>query len=159
MTRSDSERADDEADDRDATGSDGATEDTTDHDGVDRNGRAADPGDGTPVESVTETLDRLRTHPRDHWFALAVAAIVGLALAWLHWLGLLLGGALVGLASRSLGRALLAGLAFGVLVLVTVAVTLDGSLGAAAAMTPASYLTVAAALGLPAFGALVRGVV
>lgn len=158
MTRSDSERADDETVDRDAVGSDGEPEHTTGHDGVDRNGRAADSADRITVESVPETLDRLRTHPRDRWLALAVAAIVGLALAWLHWLGLLLGGALVGLVSRSVGRALLAGIGFGALVLAVFAVTLGGSLGTAAAMTPASYLTVAAALGLPAFGSLVRGV-
>lgn len=47
---------------------------------------------------------------------LAAGAIVAsLALAWVHWLGLLVGGIAVGLLSRSWPRALVSGVGFGVL--------------------------------------------
>lgn len=48
------------------------------------------------------------------WLALAVA--VGLLASYFHWIGLLVGGVLVGLSVRSTGRALLFGAGFGLLV-------------------------------------------
>ena len=48
------------------------------------------------------------------WLALAVA--VGLLVSSVHWIGLLVGGVLVGLFVRSTGRALLMGAGFGLLV-------------------------------------------
>lgn len=68
-------------------------------------------------------LERVRTGPRAHGVAVLAVVGIGLALAWLHWFGLVLGGALVGLVSPSVRRG------------------------------------VAGALGLPAFGALIRGLV
>lgn len=46
---------------------------------------------------------------------LPVAVLVGLLLAAVHWAGLAVGGALVGLAATSTRRGLLAGAGFGVL--------------------------------------------
>ena len=45
--------------------------------------------------------------------ATSVAVVVALALAWVHWVGLLAGGILVGALARSWPRALAAGVAFG----------------------------------------------
>ncbi|WP_254863705.1 hypothetical protein [Halovivax gelatinilyticus] len=116
----------------------------------------SDPSDG-PIRP-SELLVRARTHPRDHWVALVGAVLVGLVLSWLHWIGLILGGALVGFVSPSLRRAVVAGLGFGGLVLIVFAASLGLRPAMAAfAMTPATYVTVGAALGLPTFGALVRG--
>lgn len=43
------------------------------------------------------------------------AVVTSLVLAWVHWLGLLVGGVVVGLLSRSWPRALAGGVGFGVL--------------------------------------------
>ncbi|WP_255191161.1 hypothetical protein [Natronobeatus ordinarius] len=123
-----------------------------------------DPGSAKPAETESATsgrapLERVRTEPRAHAAALLVIVIVGLAAAWLHWLGLVLGGALVGVVSRSLPRAVLGGVGFGVVVLVVFVASLGPAVGPALEMTPVSYLVVATALGLPVLGSLVRGVV
>lgn len=115
----------------------------------------SDDGPST-VRRARVRLTHLRTHSRAHRLALAVAMAVGLALAWVHWLGLLVGGALVGVVAPDFRRALLTAVGFGVLVLFVFALTLGSSLGKALAMTPPSYLAVGSALGLPAFGSLVR---
>jgi len=89
----------------------------------------------------------------------ALAVVVGVALADGHWLGLVAGGALVSLPQRSLARGLLAGFAFGGVVLTVFLVDL------AAADAAGGFLrfgllrdvAVAASLALPTFGALARG--
>ena len=105
-------------------------------------------------------LAAVRSDPRKRAGALAVAALVGLGLAWVHWLGLFVAGALVGLVSATLPRAVAAGLAFGVLAL-AVAVLASPAVGPGEflALTPPAYVAGAAALVAPAWGALVRGVV
>ena len=100
----------------------------------------------------------IRTEPRRQAVALAIAALVGVGLAWHHWIGLLLAGALVGIVSPDLPRAMAAGLGVGILVLVVFALSLGSALGPALAMTPATYVTVGAAVGLPLLGSLVRGI-
>jgi len=100
---------------------------------------------------------------REHRYQPAVlvaAALVGLALAWIHWLGLFVAGGLVGLVSRTLPRAVVAGLAVGVLALVGhVLASPVMNAGEFLALTPASYVTIAAALLAPVWGSLVRGVI
>ena len=44
-----------------------------------------------------------------------VAVVAALALAWVHWVGILVGGILLGALARSWPRALGAGVAFGLL--------------------------------------------
>ncbi|MFC4543613.1 hypothetical protein ACFO5R_16935 [Halosolutus amylolyticus] len=110
---------------------------------------------GTPANP----LDRVRRESRIHAVALIAAVAIGLVAAWLHWAGLLLGGALVGLVAPTLRRAVLGTIGFGALVLVVFAVSLGGSVGAVVGMVPVVYLVVAAAFGLPLFGSLVRGLI
>jgi hypothetical protein len=112
------------------------------------------------VSTVDDWFASARSDPRRRRVGLAVAVVVGLGLAWLHWLGLVVAGALVGLTRTSLGRAVAAGVGFGGLVLVVFVLTTPvGGLTWMTALSPASYVTVAGGLGAPAWGALVRGVV
>lgn len=110
------------------------------------------------------TLDALFTiqrAPRGRWFARAIAATVGLALASVHWSGLLVGGVLVGWTFPTLGRAVLAGLLFGVLALATLALTLwvSGTLDTALEMGPIPLVTAAIPLLFGTIGGLSRGLV
>jgi hypothetical protein len=142
------------------TAAEGETE--TERDGDDRasdgrpDGNTADRSRNGRFE---ETLEGVRTEPRTHALAAIAVVIVGLALAWLHWFGLVLAGALVGLISPTIWRGLAGALGFGVLVLVAFAIGLGDSTWRVLEMTPVVYVVVASALGLPAFGALVRGVI
>jgi len=103
----------------------------------------------------------LREDPARHWGALVLAVLVGLGLATLHWVGLVVGGALVGLLARSLRRALVGGLGFGALVVLVWAgsFALAGTLGSVIAMGQLSALGVAIGLLAPTLGSLARGVV
>lgn len=101
--------------------------------------------------------DRIRTDRRDRGIWLIAATLAGLALAWVHWIGLMVGGALVALAAPTVRWAPLYGLGFGVVVLGAFAASHAGSLEAIVAMQPIVYVTAGAALGLPALGSLVRG--
>ena len=118
---------------------------------------SAKPPNAESVSTGRSLLDRVRTEPRAHAMALVVVLVVGLAAAWLHWLGLVLGGTLVGVVSKTLPRAILGGVGFGVVVLVVFAASLGPAVGPVLEMAPVSYLVVAAALGLPVLGSLVRG--
>lgn len=89
-----------------------------------------------------------------------LAVVVGVALASVHWLGLVAGGALVGLVATSLKRALLAGLGFGVTAL-TVWVgylAATGVLGNVLATGQFVWIAVAVGLIGPLVGSLLRGV-
>ncbi|MFU8868711.1 hypothetical protein [Natronococcus sp.] len=118
-------------------------------------------GSGSHDEShdYERVLDRVRTEPRAHWLAVLVVVPIGLILAWLHWLGLVVAGALVGFISPTVWHGLAGALGFGVLVLAAFAIGLGDSVWRALEMTPAIYVTVASALGLPALGAFVRGLI
>ena len=73
-----------------------------------------------------ERLDALRADPRHRRLAATGAVVVGLVIVPFHWLGFVLGGALVALTQPSLGRGLLAGLGFGVLSWLVFALWLAG---------------------------------
>ena len=103
-------------------------------------------------------LERVRTDLGPHAAAVAVAVALGLLLSWLHWLGLVVGGALVGFVSPSLKRAVVGAIGFGAIVLAVFALSIGGSTRTVLEMTPVVYLVVAAAFGLPVLGSLVRGV-
>lgn len=88
-----------------------------------------------------------------------LAVVVGVALASVHWFGLVLGGALVALPQRSLGRGLLAGFLFGGVVLTVFVVDLAAA-GAGPGFLRFGLLrdvAIVMSLGLPTFGALARG--
>ncbi|USZ67958.1 hypothetical protein NGM10_14640 [Halorussus salilacus] len=112
----------------------------------------------TPFGSA---LDEIRANRRPRWLALAAAVAVGLAAAQVHWYGFLVGGALVGLVSKTTARALLAGIAFGLLAVAVFSGLLasNGALWRAAAMGEAFYLGVAIPVVGAGLGSLVRGVV
>ena len=120
-------------------------------------------GDGAdpPVHPWTpEALADLRTRRDRRLVALFLAAILGLVVGSIHWVGLFVAGGLVGLVSETLQRAPIAGLAVGVLVLVVhvLASPVMGP-GEFVALAPASYVTLAAGLLAPVWGSLVRGVI
>ncbi|EJN58067.1 hypothetical protein [Halogranum rubrum] len=114
----------------------------------------------TPATDWTpQWLAAVRADRRRRLVALVLVALVGLGLAWIHWLGLFVAGALVGLVSKSLPRAIVAGVALGVVVLfVQLLVTPAMNASEFVALTPASYVTVAAGVLAPTWGSLVRGV-
>lgn len=106
-------------------------------------------------------LTAVRTNRRERWFTLATAAAIGLAAAWVHWYGFVLGGALVGLVSKNVKGGLLAGIGFGVLSLGIFAGLLasQGALGASLGMGQVTAVGVAIPIGGSLLGSLVRGIV
>ena len=105
-------------------------------------------------------LVAIRETRKTRWIALLAAGVLGLGLAWAHWLGLFAAGALVGLVSRDVPRAVAAGLAMGLVVLAVQVLAIPAmGPGEFLRLSPPSYLAVAAALVAPAWGSLVRGVV
>lgn len=102
----------------------------------------------------------VRNDDRRRRIALVSAIGIGLGLAWIHWLGLIVGGALVGLTRRGLAGAIVAGAGFGA---ITVALTglVISSVGMTGlfALSRLTLVTVVAGITLPVWGALLRGVV
>jgi hypothetical protein len=92
---------------------------------------------------------------------LAGAFLVGIVLGSVHWVGLVAGGALVGLAAPSLRRAFLVGLYLGgtVLVLFALSLLVVGTFGKWAGMGQLTLLSIGASLLLPPLGAGIRGLV
>lgn len=126
-------------------------------------GEGPDDGGGNATGAeypwTPSVLIRIRNRRRFRVTALLVAAVIGLGLAWAHWLGLFVAGALLGLVSGTPGRAVLSGLAFGVLVLVVQVLLVSGmDVGEFLALRPPVYVTVGAGIGAPIWGALIRGV-
>ncbi len=114
---------------------------------------------GVAGDRLRDALDQARTRRQPHAVALAGAAALGVLVAWFHWLGLVVGGALVALVAPSLRRGAAYALAFGVLVLVAFAVSIGDSILLVPEMRPIVYVTVASAVGLPLLGSVARGVV
>ncbi len=105
-----------------------------------------------------DSLRRVRTEPRIHWIAMVGAILLGVALSTVSWLGIVAGGALVGLVATSLIRAVLAGIGFGVVVILAWALWLGwgGAFGAVAGMGIFAVIPVAVALGGAILGSLVH---
>ena len=125
-----------------------------------RGGRPSDSEDG----AITSALAEIRGDARARWAALAAGAVVGLLTAWVHWYGFVLGGALVGLASKDAKRALAAGIGVGLLgwvVFVGSVATGSELVGVVkyAEMGRLLYLSAGIPVGLSALGSLVRGVI
>jgi len=117
-------------------------------------------GGATSRASRHIPLAPVRADPRHHWLWLVSGSVVGLVLASVHPLGLVVGGALVGLAAADLFRAVLSGIGFGVLAVLAWLGSLwwAGGLGRVLAMGELALLAVAIALGLSVLGSLARGV-
>lgn len=111
--------------------------------------------------SLGERLELVRRDTDVRRLAMGIGALVGLLLASLHWLGFVVGGALVALAQPTLFRGLLAGLAFGVVAwLVFVAwLTLLGATGVYVGMGELLALSAAVPVVGGLLGSLVRGIV
>ncbi|MXV62326.1 hypothetical protein GS429_09680 [Natronorubrum sp. JWXQ-INN-674] len=102
-------------------------------------------------------LERIRTEPGPHAVAVVIAVALGLLFSWLHWFGLVVGGALVSVLAPNLRRGVVGAVAFGAVVLVAFAFALGSSTWIVIEMTPVVYLVVASAFGLPVLGSLLRG--
>ncbi|MBX0321708.1 hypothetical protein EGH21_01560 [Halomicroarcula sp. F13] len=111
------------------------------------------------MRSPLATLWAVQRSARQRRAATVGAVLVGLGLGSVHWLGFVVGGALVGVCWPSLRSAIAAGFGFGV---VAVAVflarfalvgTLDGALG----MGPLIAIAVVTPLVAGSLGAAVRG--
>ncbi|EMA59081.1 hypothetical protein [Halorubrum lipolyticum] len=103
-------------------------------------------------------LDRVRTDSRPHAVALAVALVAGVALASVHWLGLVAAGAAAALVAPTFRRGVAYAFAAGVIALAAFAVSLGPAAAFVPEMRPVVYVTVGGALGLPLLGSLARGV-
>lgn len=106
-------------------------------------------------------LGRIRETRTHRWTGILLGMFVGVVLASVHWGGFLVGGALVGMVSRDLPRAIVAGVGFG---LVSLGVWIAflwraGAIDAAFGMGQFSLIAVGIPLGLSILGSLVRGVV
>lgn len=115
------------------------------------------------LESRTpaDRLSRLRENDRQRAMVALGGLLIGLGLGSLHWLGLVLGGAIVALPARTIPRGLAAGLGLGVVGLVVFAGLLawQGALGAALTTGVVGGIAVIVGLAAPLLGALVRAIV
>lgn len=105
-------------------------------------------------------VERIRETPRRRRLVAVAAVLVGLALATVHWLGLVAGGALVALVARTPARGLVAGFGFGVVVLAVFLAgpLLAGRLGRTLGAGLPAVLAVVAPLALGTLGGLARAV-
>ena len=112
---------------------------------------------------TTGPLATLRGQSGRRRLVTLAAVVVGVGVAWFHWLGLVAGAALVALPQRSFRLGVAAGVGFGaVAVVVNVALLVasgPAALATALAMTQVFGVSVAAPLAAGAVGGLVRGVV
>ncbi|QAU14113.1 hypothetical protein EKH57_16220 [Halorubrum sp. BOL3-1] len=100
----------------------------------------------------------MRTIDRCRWITTLSGVGIGLAVASVHWSGLFVLGALVGLPQRSLGRALLAGAVVGLLTLLLTALLAPVPRTTLMSLAPLTYVTLAFGLA-PVVGSLVQGAV
>ncbi|MFB6196967.1 MAG: hypothetical protein ABEI52_01690 [Halobacteriaceae archaeon] len=116
------------------------------------------PGDRSRARvAIATRLARVRTTRRYRILGTLLGAAIGIGLTWIHWIGLIIAGAVIGIIQRNMARAAGASLGFGVLVLlVMVASSPDLSAGELLAFRPIVYVTVGSALGLPLVGSLAR---
>ena len=103
--------------------------------------------------------ERVRTEARPRAAALLVALGVGVALATVHWFGLVAAGALASLAAPTVRRGVAYALGAGAVALAAFAASLGPAAAAVPGMRPVVYVTVGVGLGLPLLGSLARAVV
>jgi len=109
--------------------------------------------------TIQNRLAAVQTDPTRRFRATVLAGAVGALLATVHWSGLLVGGALVGLAWPTLRRALVAGLGFGVAVVAVFALelALAGTLSETLSMGVFAVVPAVVPLVAGPLGAGVRG--
>ncbi|MFB6143447.1 MAG: hypothetical protein ABEJ30_08925 [Halorientalis sp.] len=109
---------------------------------------------------VGDRLDALRGDARQRRVGTLLAVAVGLAAVSVHWVGFVLGGALVALVQPTVRRGLLAGLGFGVLSWVAFLAWLAavGSLGLYLGMGQVFVVSAAIPPAGALLGSLARGV-
>lgn len=103
-------------------------------------------------------LARVRRDPRLRLVAFAGAVALGLALASVHWVGLVAAGAGASLVASTFRRGAAYAFGAGLLALAAFAASLGPAAALLPEMRPVVYVAVAAALGLPLLGSLARGV-
>jgi len=106
-------------------------------------------------------LAAVRADPRRRLVGFAVASLVGIGLAGIHWIGLVAGGALVGTFGRDFREAVAASLAYGATTWIAFlgAAWLAGNATAVVGTGRIAVLTVLVPVALGGFGALARGLV
>jgi hypothetical protein len=106
--------------------------------------------------SATERLRGLREGRRSETAVVAVF-VVGLLVSAVHWAGLVVAGALLGLVAVSTGRAFVLGVYFGTFVLAAYGVVLAwyGTLGSVAGAFPLSVGLFAVSVALPTAAATI----
>ncbi|WP_178917029.1 hypothetical protein [Natronomonas gomsonensis] len=106
--------------------------------------------------SAAERLRGVREGPRTEAAILAVF-VVGVIASAVHWAGLVVAGALLGLVAVSTGRAFVLGVYFGAFVLGTYGVVLawHGTLGSVATAFPLSLGILAVSVVLPTAAATI----
>lgn len=114
-----------------------------------------------PEKQEVGLRKRIRSVARYRYAAMAVGAVVGLAAASQHWLGLIAGGALVALPAQTMVRGAVAGVAFGLVAVVSFVVVLwlGEFTTAAVAMGVPFWAAVGIGVGAGAVGALARGII
>jgi hypothetical protein len=110
---------------------------------------------------TADPLDRLRDSPRRRAVVTVVGIVVGLVAALAHWLGFVLGGALVALPQVSIRRGLAAGLGFGVFAWFVFLTSLGtaGAFDTYVQMGPIIAISTATPILGGLLGSLLRGVV
>lgn len=114
-------------------------------------------------DSTLSPLVRLRSNRVPRLAFTVLGTVVGLALVWVHWLGLVMGAALVAFPRRSLIRGILAGVGFGILVTVihvgSLAVVGQAAFATSLKMGEILMLSLAIPLIAGSVGGLFRGLV
>jgi hypothetical protein len=110
---------------------------------------------------VTESVAAVRANRDQRWVALAAAGTVGSVAATVHWVGLVLGGVLIGVFASRLRWALVGGAAFGLLFWLFFLVTMAGQGMLGLYLDTGQLLYVSAAIPVAAglFGSLARAAI
>lgn len=111
------------------------------------------------MKSIGTWLDETRGDGRRRRLSTVGGVVVGLAFAWVHWIGFVLGGTIVSLVQPSIRRGLLVGLGFGLVSVVAFVLWLGmaGILDTYLEMGQVVAVSVVIPLGGALFGSLVRG--
>ena len=105
-------------------------------------------------------IEDLRERGQRRWGLALTGAAIGLAVATIHWIGFLVGGALIAFPQRSITRGIIAGTAFGVVAWGSFVATLALDRTAAAYLGMGQVVLVSAAIPIVAavLGSLVRAI-